>query len=153
MMKLWIKKQPVFLVQSSLIYTIHDRQLLVDQIISSFYHTHKKKNNLEIQVLLLPCLYCSEHSSLGRRKFKNGTFDIWRRIFSVFLNKQVSVYTSQRNSSWYMMPRLYCLRRTYPFKFFKAVFHKFYLVHSWTLWPIPNCSWTFIILSINVLPC
>ena len=28
------------------------------------------------------------------------------------------------------------LSRPYPFKFFKAVFHKFYLVHSWILCPI-----------------
>ena len=34
-----------------------------------------------------------------------------------------------------------CLSRPYPFKFFKTVFHKFYLVHSWIL--CPKCFYAY----------
>ena len=36
---------------------------------------------------------------------------------------------------------LVCLSRPYPFKFFKTVFHKFYLVHSWIL--CPKCFYAY----------
>ena len=54
-----------------------------------------------------------------------------------------------------------CLSRPYPFKFLKAVFHKFELVHSWILgliysfmsskiaWNVANAKWWFAEMKID----
>ena len=49
-----------------------------------------------------------------------------------------------KNLKWYS--DMVCLGRSYHFNFLKAVFHKFYLVHSWIHWLIYKID--DIILSI-----
>ena len=60
------------------------------------------------------------------------------------------------DSLWKICRDIVCLTRSYPFKFFKAVFHKFYLIHSWILCTISslfcfywiNC-WQYYVNILN----
>ena len=56
--------------------------------------------------------------------------NIWVKIVKNELSK-ICRRQPLKNLNWYGLPR-----RTISLQFFKAVFHKFYKVHSWIPWPI-----------------